>query len=57
MEENKKELDLEELKNVNAGHDGQGEYKCPECDYSTNDYYSLELHLMTHYDRSYRPRR
>ena len=58
MEGNKKELNLEELKDVSggAGNDGQGEYKCPECNYSTNDYYSLEIHLMTHYDRSYRPR-
>ena len=46
MEENKKELSLEDLQKISGGAAQDGEYKCPECDYSTNDY-----------DRNYRPRR
>lgn len=57
MEENKKELSLEDLQKNSGGACQDGEYKCPECEYSSNDYYCYELHLMTHYDRNYRPRR
>lgn len=56
MEENKKELSLEDLQKISGGACQDGEYKCPECDYSSNDYYCYKLHLMTHYDRNYRPR-
>ena len=50
MEEKKKEkeMNLDELKKTSAGagNDGQEVYKCPNCDFTTDNYWNLQMHIV-----------